>query len=59
MTAALSTPEIALLLACCAFGLLLIEIIWIRRRRELERDLHLPFSEAPRAAEGRGDDVGR
>jgi hypothetical protein len=49
--AGLAHGEVALLLAFGAFVILLIEITWVRRRRDLERDLRLPFSEAPRARE--------
>ena len=57
--AGLSTQEIALIIACLAFALLLIEISWVRRRKDLDHDLRLPFSEPPRADRKGARDVER
>jgi len=54
--------ELALGIAFAAFLLLLIEVLWVRRRADLARDLRLPLDEAPRAtggSEGGGVDVPR
>jgi hypothetical protein len=54
--------ELALVLAFAAFLVLLVEVLWVRRRADLDRDLRLPLDEAPRAAggpEGGDADVSR
>jgi len=44
--------EVALVLAFAAFLVLLIEVVWVRRPADLDRDLRLPLDEAPRAVGG-------
>jgi hypothetical protein len=41
--------EVALTIAFIAFLVLLVEVFWIRRPADLERDLRLPLDDAPRA----------